>query len=100
MNKIILLNAIVGSQAYGTNTPDSDIDTKGVYLQDPMEVLGMEYKEQINLDKDACLYEVRRFLQLLCSGNPTMLELLYIPEDCILEKHLCGILYRNIEVHF
>lgn len=87
MNKIILLNAIVGSQAYGTNTPDSDIDTKGVYLQDPMEVLGMEYKEQINLDKDACLYEVRRFLQLLCSGNPTMLELLYIPEDCILEKH-------------
>lgn len=80
MNKIILLNAIVGSQAYGTNTPD--IDTKGVYLQDPMEVLGMEYKEQINLDKDACLYEVRRFLQLLCSGNPTMLELLYI-----LEKH-------------
>lgn len=87
MNKIILLNAIVGSQAYGTNTPDSDIDTKGVYLQDPMEVLGMEYKEQINLDKDSCLYEVRRFLQLLCSGNPTMLELLYIPEDCILEKH-------------
>lgn len=87
MNKIILLNAIVGSQAYGTNTPDSDIDTKGVYLQDPMEVLGMEYKEQINLDKDACLYEVRRFLQLLCNGNPTMLELLYIPEDCILEKH-------------
>lgn len=50
-------------------------------------ILGMEYKEQINLDKDACLYEVRRFLQLLCSGNPTMLELLYIPEDCILEKH-------------
>lgn len=34
MNKIILLNVIVGSQAYGTNTPDSDIDTKGVYLQD------------------------------------------------------------------
>lgn len=51
MNKIILLNAIVGSQAYGTNTPDSDIDTKGVYLQDPMEVLGIEYKEQINLEK-------------------------------------------------
>lgn len=60
----------------------------------------MDYKEQINIDKDTCLYEIRRFLQLLCSGNPTMLELLYIPEDCILEKHLCGILYQNIEVHF
>lgn len=27
MDKIILLNAIVGSQAYGTNTPDSDKET-------------------------------------------------------------------------
>lgn len=45
MDKIILLNAIVGSQAYGTNTPDSDIDMKGVYLQNPMEILGMDYKE-------------------------------------------------------
>ena len=87
MNNITLFKAIVGSQAYGTNMPDSDIDTKGVYLQDPMEILGLDYKEQINLDKDNCLYEVRRFLQLVSTGNPTMLELLFIPEDCILEKH-------------
>ena len=87
MNSITLFKAIVGSQAYGTNMPDSDIDTKGVYLQDPMEILGIDYKEQINVDKDNCLYEVRRFLQLLSTGNPTMLELLFIPEDCILEKH-------------
>lgn len=80
MNKIILLNAIVGSQAYGTNTPDSDIDTKGVYLQDPMEVLGMEYKEQINLDKDACLYEVRRFC------NYFVVEILQCWNFCIFLK--------------
>lgn len=89
MNKIILLNAIVGSQAYGTNTPDSDIDTKGVYLQDPMEVLGMEYKEQINLDKDACLYEVRRFLQLLCSGNPNIEDV--IPTHARLQMEITKI---------
>lgn len=68
MNKIILLNAIVGSQAYGTNTPDSDIDTKGVYLQDPMEVLGMEYKDWIRMPaymklEDFCNYFVVEILQ-------------------------------------
>lgn len=87
MDAITLFKAIVGSQAYGTSTPESDVDTKGVYLQNPMEVLTFDYKEQVNLDKDNCIYEIMRFLQLASSGNPTMLELLFMPEDCILEKH-------------
>lgn len=80
MNKIILLNAIVGSQAYGTNTPDSDIDTKGVYLQDPMEVLGMEYKEQINLDKDAAYMKLEDFC------NYFVVEILQCWNFCIFLK--------------
>ena len=44
------------------------------------------YKEQIDVTKDEVYYEVRRFLQLLQSANPTVLELLYSPEDCIIEK--------------
>ena len=84
---ITLLKAIVGSHAYGTNTPESDIDTKGIYLQNPLEVMSFDYKEIIEIDKDNCLYEVKRYLELLQSSNPTMLELLFIPESCILEKH-------------
>ena len=32
-------------------------------------------------------YEIRRFLELLRTGNPTVLELLNSPEDCLLVKH-------------
>lgn len=83
----ILLKAIVGSQAYGTNTAGSDIDYKGVYAQPIEDLIGFNYKEQIEVSKDEAYFEVRRFLQLLQSANPTMLELLYMPDNCVVEKH-------------
>lgn len=81
----IIFKAIVGSQAYGTNTPDSDIDIKGVYVQSNDDILSNRYKEQINVTKDECYYEVQRFLELAQTANPTILELLFTPVDCILE---------------
>lgn len=81
-----IFKAIVGSQSYGTSTPTSDIDYKGVYIQDNDELVGFGYKEQIEVGKDETYYEVRRFLQLLKSANPTVLELLYSPDDCIIKK--------------
>jgi predicted nucleotidyltransferase len=82
-----LFKAIVGSQAYGTNTENSDVDYKGVYAQSIEELIGFHYREQIDVTKDECYYEVRRYLQLLQSANPTMLELLFMPDDCVVEKH-------------
>lgn len=79
-----IFKAIVGSQSYGTSIPTSDMDYKGVYMQGDDELLGFGYKEQVDHGKDECYYEVRRFLQLLESGNPTVLELLYSPPECIL----------------
>lgn len=82
-----LLIVIRGSQAYGTNLPTSDIDYAGVYIQDMTDILGFRYKEQINDDKnDTVFYEIKRFLELLASNNPTILELLNTPEDCIIYK--------------
>jgi predicted nucleotidyltransferase len=83
-----LLIVIRGSQAYGTNLPTSDTDYSGIYIQSAEDILGFRYKEQINDDKnDTVFYEIRRFLDLLSSNNPTVLELLNTPEDCILFKH-------------
>lgn len=79
-----IFKAIVGSQAYGTNIPTSDTDYKGVYMQSEDDLLGFGYKEQYEVGKDESHYEVRRFLQLLSTGNPTVLELLWSPKDCIL----------------
>ena len=83
-----LLLVVRGSHAYGTNVETSDTDYAGVFIQSLDDILGNGYKEQINDDKnDIVLYEIKRFLDLLSSNNPNILELLNTPEDCVVYKH-------------
>ena len=85
---IPLYLVIRGSHAYGTNLPSSDTDYSGVFVQNLDSILGMSYVDQINDDKnDIVIYELRRFLELLAKNNPTVLELLNTPEDCVVYKH-------------
>jgi hypothetical protein len=82
-----LLLVVRGSHAYGTNIETSDTDYAGVFIQSQEDIFGFGHKEQINDDKnDTVIYEIKRFLQLLSSNNPTVLELLNTPEDCIIYK--------------
>lgn len=82
----IIFKVLSGSHAHGTNIPESDMDYKGVYLQSPESVLNIGYQEQVEVGKDETYYELRRFIDLCCTGNPTMLEILFTPEDCIIYK--------------
>jgi len=85
---IPLYLVIRGSHAYGTNIETSDVDYSGVFIQNIDNILGTSYVDQINDDKnDIVIYEIRRFLDLLSKNNPTILELLNTPTDCILYKH-------------
>ena len=78
---------IRGSHAYGTNVETSDTDYAGVFIQSIDDILGNKYKEQINDDNnDIVIYEIKRFLELLGSNNPTVMELLNTPEDCVVYK--------------
>ena len=78
---------IRGSHAYGTNIETSDTDYSGIFIQSMDDILGNKYVEQINDDKnDTVIYEIRRFLELLGTNNPTVLELLNTPEDCVIYK--------------
>ena len=86
-NGLILFETIVGSQAYGTQTPTSDEDHKFVYILPMDNILGTGYVEQLNITKDITGWEIKRFLELTGSNNPTVLELLNSPEDCIVHKH-------------
>ena len=86
-NGLILFETIVGSQAYGTQTPTSDEDHKFVYILPMENILGTGYVEQLNVTKDITGWEIKRFLELMGSNNPTVLELLNSPEDCIVHKH-------------
>lgn len=90
--KLVFL-AVSGSRAYNTQTKGSDWDFRGVYIQPTEEILmnvptpdgGYNYVPQVNDDtNDITYYEIGRFLELLEKGNPNILELLNIPDECIL----------------
>jgi predicted nucleotidyltransferase len=81
----ILFETITGSTAYGCNTLESDIDKKSIFIQSNDEILGFKYKDRIEVSKDHSMYEIKRFLELLQTANPTMLEILYSPKECILK---------------
>lgn len=97
-NDLILFETIIGSQAYGTQTPESDVDKKFVYILPPDYILGTGYVEQLNVNKDYTGWEIKRFLELMGTSNPTVLELLNSPEDCIISKHpLFDVILENKE---
>lgn len=83
----IIYGCIVGSHAYGTNVEGSDIDKKWIYVQSADSFFTEGYKPQIEISKDEVAYELSRFLELIQKANPTMLELLFSPSDCILYQN-------------
>jgi len=82
-NKIF--ECVAGSVAYGLNTPDSDIDIRGIFRRPNEELLGLvKYDDLIKDDKnDIQFYELKRFFELAIGSNPNILELLFMPDDCI-----------------
>ena len=86
--KLLLFECISGSRAYGLNTPASDTDIRGVFVLPEQQFYGLQYVEQLsNESQDIVYYELRRFVELLAKNNPNMLELLNMPQDCILYQH-------------
>lgn len=87
-NKLIILECISGSRAYGLETPTSDTDIKGVFILPKSDFYGLNYIPQIsNKTNDVVYYELGRFMELLLVNNPNILELLNSPERAILIKH-------------
>ena len=87
-HNLILFEAISGSRAYGTNLPHSDTDLKGVFVLPEREFFGLGYVPQVaNATNDEVFYELRRFVELLLKNNPTVLELLGTPPDCVVYRH-------------
>lgn len=87
-DKLLLLDCISGSIAYGLNTSQSDADMKGVFILPKRVYYGLEYTEQVNNEtNDEVYYELKRFVDLLVKNNPNILELLSTPEDCIKFRH-------------
>ncbi|GAA4278673.1 nucleotidyltransferase domain-containing protein [Aquimarina mytili] len=83
----IIFECISGSRAYGLATATSDTDIRGVFILPKEQFYSLEYVGQINNEtNDIVYYELRKFIELLSKNNPNILELLNIPEDCVLYK--------------
>ncbi len=85
---ILLFESVAGSRAYGTDLPTSDMDKKGVFILPKNQFYGLDYISQVSDERnDSVYYELGRFIELLLKNNPNTMELLAMPEDCILFKH-------------
>lgn len=75
-----IYETIVGSTAYGLNTPTSDIDKKGVAIPDIKHVLGLHPFEQHEIGKDYTIFSLHKFIKLAADCNPNIIEMLYTDE--------------------
>lgn len=108
-----------GSQAYGTNTPTSDLDIKGVCIEPMSHQLGFlntfEQFEQMgknvggNLaklkavkgkDADIVVYSLKKFGCLASNCNPNIIEVLHVDESDIIFKDEFGERLRERKYDF
>lgn len=92
----LLFECIAGSRAYGTDIPDSDKDIRGVYVV-PLSVRvaqqfsignpwGIKDGEISDDKQDMKYFELEKFFFLLTKCNPTVIDFLFMPQDCIISS--------------
>lgn len=79
----IILLTTGGSVAYGTDTPESDLDIRGIALNSRKELLTMKYREKPyeNKKTDTVIYTLQQIRKLLSNANPNVLEILGTREE-------------------
>jgi predicted nucleotidyltransferase len=66
-----------GSHAYGTSTPTSDIDIRGITHNSPKEILLRQDFEQVTeRTTDTVVYSFNKMVKLLADCNPNTIEIL------------------------
>lgn len=88
-----------GSHLYGTNTATSDLDFKGVHLPSAEKILLQKASKTVDKgtkigssekntkdDVDDQSYPLDKFLDMLIAGDTVATEILFAPEDAIVEQ--------------
>lgn len=80
----IAMEAVVGSQSFGLATENSDVDTRGVFVLPMNERIAYGAIDQVADERNnRVFWEMGKFLGLLREGNPSALEFLNSPDECI-----------------
>ncbi|WP_399208205.1 DNA polymerase beta superfamily protein [Streptomyces sp. SLBN-118] len=79
----ILLSGIVGSTAYGLAGPGSDVDRLGLFAVDTAALHGLHRptESHVTTAPDRTLHEAAKWCRLALRGNPTVTELVWLPDD-------------------
>lgn len=98
-NLKVLGRFLTGSRAYGYARPTSDYDYRhihaaplhevasGLYRHNPKEGAAAPGLPEGVDPEDVASFELGHFASLLMKGTPNALELLFLPEECVLESH-------------
>lgn len=86
-NKHLIVKMFAGSHAYGTALPTSDIDFRGIFCADPINLLTPFFpvREVVDVEEeDTKFYELSHYMKLCLDCNPNLIELLWTnPEDIV-----------------
>jgi len=80
-----IFEVVAGSHSYGLNNEQSDVDLRGIFVL-PNEFhlsLHDQLKQVSDTKNDITFFELRRFFELASGCNPNIIELLYMPDDCV-----------------
>lgn len=82
-----LLSGVVGSHAYGLAHSDSDVDILAVAAAPTEDFHGLhapvgKAASRVSTNPDVAVHEVAKYLGLCLAANPTVTELLWLPDDC------------------
>ena len=74
-----------GSHAYGTNVETSDLDIRGVALNNADDLLlGRDFEEVVDTKTDTTIYSLKKTFHLLSKCNPNIIEILGLNDDQLL----------------
>ena len=89
----IIVKWVTGSRMYGTNIESSDTDCRGVYILPDRYYFAVDFDNDWEEVRDKQIvdgkvvettyYELRKFLRMLATNNPNIMEALDIPVDCL-----------------
>lgn len=85
LRSAVLFECIAGSTAYGTGISGSDEDIRGIFAVPAAAYLDLSRPaDQVSDDRgNVVYYSLRRVIELLTQANPNILELLFVPDDCL-----------------
>ncbi|MFD3307108.1 DNA polymerase beta superfamily protein [Streptomyces sp. NPDC058694] len=79
----ILLSGIVGSTAYGLAHEGSDVDRLGMFAAPTDDLHGLHPPKEshVTTKPDSTLHEAAKWCRLALRGNPTVTELVWLPDE-------------------